>query len=222
MLAACHQCSSPLYFALPAMFSMGLLGSLHCVGMCGPLSTLWTNKSTLKNRAPLANLAYYHAARLLSYSAAGLASWSFGQSLGKWLPQSFIWWTLLIILLSSALGFSWRTPKFLQNVVALPLRQLNNFAPQQRALLMGLFTPLLPCGLFYAAIASSLLAPSGATASLGMLVFALGTIPGLLSCQLGLGWLRHKIPIFWWKIFSRFALLAMACYVAWKQLELFS
>lgn len=222
MLAACHQCSSPLYFALPAMFSMGLLGSLHCVGMCGPLSTMWTHKNTLTKHAPFANLASYHAARLLSYSGAGFASWHLGQSLGKWLPQNFIWWTLFVILLSSAAGLSWRTPRFLQGIAALPLRQIKNFSPQQRALLMGFLTPLLPCGLFYAAIASSLLAPNGAAASLGMLVFALGTIPGLLSCQLGLGWLRNKIPLLWWKIFSRFALLAMACYVAWKQLELFS
>ena len=222
MPTACHQCSSPLYFALPTMLSMGLLGSLHCVGMCGPLSTLWTHQNTLKHQAPFAHLASYHTARLLSYSGAGFASWHLGQSLGKWLPQNFIWWTLFIILLSSAVGLSLRTPKFLQRIAALPLRQLNSFTPQQRALLMGLLTPLLPCGLFYAAIASSLLAPSAAAASLGMLVFALGTIPGLLSCQLGLGWLRDTIPLSWWKIFSRFALLAMACYVAWKQLELFS
>lgn len=172
-----------------AFMSFGALGSLHCAGMCGPLACL----AAADRREAL---ALYHAARALSYTLAGalIASGAIPlrQALGgPWVPL-----LLALPLLLFALRPT-EPPLWLAGLHAKGARAANAWPPQRRAVMLGALTPLLPCGLFWAAAGASALAPSPAMAAAWMAAFAAGTLPGLLlahSTWLALGRARRWAP----------------------------
>lgn len=157
---------------------------------------------------------------MVSYALVGMMTWHAGKSLEFILPQELLWYVLMGFLIIASLGMSFRPPRCLQRAVQIPLKLTRSCSSTTRALFMGLFTPLLPCGLFYAAVATAMLAATPSIAALGMLVFATGTIPGLISCQLGFHFLQRKASPKLWRNATRITMLAMAGYIAVKQLHL--
>ena len=57
--------------SLPAAFVAGAVTSIHCAGMCGPLSCALANATARGRREALASTALYHAARAASYALLG-------------------------------------------------------------------------------------------------------------------------------------------------------
>lgn len=172
-----------------AFVSFGALGSLHCAGMCGPLACLAAGEHRQA-------LALYHGARLFAYAAAGaliaIAGIPLRQALaGPWVPL-----LLALPLLLFALRPT-EPPLWLATVHAKGARLARAWPPTMRALALGALTPLLPCGLFWAAAGASALAPSPLIAAGWMAAFAAGTLPGLLLTQstwLTLGRSRRWAP----------------------------
>jgi sulfite exporter TauE/SafE len=168
-------------------FLLGLAGSFHCAGMCGPL-VLAMPAAGGRLGAHVAGKIAYNAGRIATYSLLGLLAGLFGRMLG--LPGVQRW-------VSLALGAA-----ILLSLLALPLRQATTLIARPVHLLkqalgkllkaqslpaqfaFGALNGLLPCGLVYAA---SLAAAATGTALAGlqyMALFGLGTVPMMLGLAL--------------------------------------
>ncbi len=164
-----------------ALFAFGMGGSLHCAGMCGPLACLAGGASA---RA----LLTYHAARLASYAGVGALLFAAGAPLQRSLNSPWAGLLLALPLLLFALRPG-EPPAWLGRLHGRLARVALPWSPWRRSLALGALTPLLPCGLFWAAASASALAPNAQTASAWMLAFAAGTLPLLALSQGGWSWL---------------------------------
>jgi hypothetical protein len=170
------------------VFIFGIANSLHCAGMCGPLSACLQGGRT--------GAAAYHAGRVASYSAVGGVVGALGALFVGDSTFSTGWLSIAMaaVLLLGAVG----APRFSASLGTAPLltaalRRLHALSPIQRGLGVGLLTPLLPCGVLYVAGGTALLTGSPLGGAATMLVFALGSLPALLLVQLNFGWLGHRL-----------------------------
>lgn len=168
----------------------GLLGSPHCVGMCGGIVTAFG--MSLREQTPAQKIRLtllYHAGRLLSYALLGLLAGLMGMALLQ--PLAHTAWPRIVVAAALILiGLSMLGLPLLSALERLGARLWQAMAPLRqrlfpihtapRALGAGLLWGFLPCGLVYGALLTA--AASGDTlqgAGL-MLVFGLGTMPLLL------------------------------------------
>lgn len=176
-------------------FMAGLLGSGHCVGMCGALvSGCFMRSGQNKNYLPY---FAYHLARILVYSVIGMAAATLGVVLvssglfGKIqsLLQLFIG-AMVIILALGILGWI----PFQVSVKLLPMHLLRKGfmesrakAPILGATLAGLLNGLMPCPLTFAMAIKATSATSITDGGLLMLAFGSGTLPTMLFVSLAFG-----------------------------------
>lgn len=156
-------------------FGAGLMGSPHCVGMCGAFAACGSR--TLRH-----GLAF-HSGRLLTYAALGGLAGSFGAAL----PLSTT--ALTAISATLLLGFAGILggvfPPLPVTIPGLPaLLKRAAGAGAAAAFPLGLATGLLPCGLVYAALALPISTGNPTWGALAMIGFGLGTVP-LLSTAAG-------------------------------------
>ena len=175
-------------------FMLGLAGSLHCAGMCGPLALALPHPGGGASGFVASRLAY-NAGRIVTYSLMGLLFGLLGKSLAlvgiqRWLSIGAGSLILLGLLFSTRLGAG--TP-----VVRAVLRLKSTFGRllQRRTLgslgLLGLLNGLLPCGLVYAAGAGAAATGGLLTAMEYMALFGLGTLP----LMLGIGLSGRAMPV---------------------------
>ncbi|MBO0935429.1 sulfite exporter TauE/SafE family protein [Fibrella sp. HMF5335] len=162
----------------------GLAGSLHCIGMCGPLAmALPVGRFPTAQRGLVRGL--YHAGRLLAYSLLGAVVGTLGQGLlladlqrpvaigaGVWL----LLWVIWAKTLPGGFHASAITGKLTASLARL-LRQPT--LPHMAGL--GFLNGLLPCGSVYVALAGALATPSPVAGAAYMLVFGLGTLPAMIG-----------------------------------------
>jgi hypothetical protein len=183
-MPSCHHPTGLLIAGFGSLFSLGLVGSLHCLGMCGPLSLLLTH-----DQGPRPGLlALYHLARLAAYAALGAAIWHLGAPLRLALPWPYLAALVSVPLLAYALFPALELPGFLGRWHAAAFRAIRHIPAASRALGLGFLTPLLPCGLLYAAAGYSLSAPNPLIAAAWMASFGAGTLPLLAAGQAGWTW----------------------------------
>ena len=154
----------------------GLVTSLHCTGMCGPLTC-----AAFGNRSRgWGTMVVYQFSRLLAYSLAGgllgavggQAAALFSSSTVRVLPWAF---ALLFLLFAFRLEKRIPQPRFLARW--LFRWRLAAMKPTMVGGLLGFLTPLLPCGPLYLVLGVALVAGSFVNGALMMASFALGTIP---------------------------------------------
>ncbi len=198
-------------FSYGLAFMTGILGSGHCLGMCGSLVSGFFLRLGAKGGAPY--LAY-HAARVAVYGLIGLAAASLGAVLvqtgivGKAQGLLQIFAGLVVILLGlDLLGVS-------------PLRNRFGFAPLAwlrgqfgaatrrgpvaGAAIGGALNGLMPCSMTMAMAVQATTAPSPLEGSLLLLAFGAGTLPSMLAAsflfgRLGVktrGWLLKGAALF--------------------------
>ena len=176
---------------LIAAFVTGLLGSVHCVGMCGGIvGTLCMGIKSPRRPPPF--LLFYNIGRLSSYVLAGLLVASLGaitddifnqnaQQIGAWLSGLFMillglyiagWWQFLSIFEKAGSHF-WRHLQPYGN----KLLPVSNY-PQ--AFMLGALWGWLPCGMVYAMLVFALSSQDTVQGGLIMLAFGVGTLPTLL------------------------------------------
>jgi hypothetical protein len=190
---------------------LGLLGSFHCVGMCGPIAfVLPVDRSN--NYKKVLQIGMYHFGRLISYSIIGLIFGLIGKGLYLFGFQQqlsiFIGIIMIIVVLIpyktfNNHNFSKPVFKIISKVKsglgsALKKKTLDTF------LTIGFLNGFLPCGLVYMAVFGAIAGGDAIKGSLYMFVFGLGTIP-LMTTAIYLGHflkgaLRQKIqkaiPVF--------------------------
>lgn len=167
---------------------LGFAGSLHCLGMCGPISLLLPLDNKRK-ASFLAGKLVYNFGRITTYITLGLIAGFVGQNVSFILPQKLIFISLGIVLLIGVLvpakylskvevrGFGITLSQFVRKKIAL-LHQKRGFTTQY---LFGITNGLIPCGLVYAALSGAFLMANAPTAGLYMLLFGLGTLPMMMS-----------------------------------------
>jgi uncharacterized protein len=175
--------------SLLLMSSMGLLGSLHCIGMCGGLVS-----AVAMSRPAIwwPGLFGYQIGRVTTYTLFGLVAGLFGTALGN-----IGGWTMLralaviagVLMIVFGLNLAGWLPDPLRRVTAtvsqrIGLARLAHRLAGQASLsgwyVMGMANGLLPCGLVYAALGLSLASGDTASAVTMMFFFGLGTIPSMM------------------------------------------
>jgi sulfite exporter TauE/SafE len=174
-------------FDLLSMLVLGLLGTGHCVGMCGPLVVAFPVRIGVFSAQ-----LWYHLGRITTYTLVGVALGALGSTLGRLDVLAHLQVALGAVAAAFLLTFGlariglMREPAFLraQGKVTLTgsglVRRLLGGRRPASMLPLGLVLGLLPCGLSYAAFARAL--PAGGPVEGGMMLaaFGLGTLPGLL------------------------------------------
>ncbi len=156
---------------------LGFLGSMHCVGMCGPIAV----SIPFSGQNKVLGISLYNLGRVLTYVLLGLILSVFGDAipLGKIQRPLSIGIgiiLLLFVLLPNLKGKSFLGRyylKFNNWVIAKMRTNLTTTHPFSR-LIFGLLNGLLPCGMVFIALSFALLSPS---APIYMLFFGLGTVP---------------------------------------------
>ncbi len=163
----------------------GLITSLHCVGMCGPLACSACARSGGKGSMP-ATLVY-HGSRLVSYALLGVAAGLVGRRLSDALSGGatrWMTWLFVIFFLAVAVGLDKRLRVPMPKGVMAWLGGVSaKCGVQGRAGVLGFFTPLLPCAPLYLVLVAAALSGSAVDGGAIMAAFALGTIPLLFVLQ---------------------------------------
>ncbi len=187
-------------------FVLGLVGSVHCAGMCGPLA-LALPASGSGARTFLAGRLAYNSGRIVTYCALGALFGLVGKTLFLAGVQRWSSIALGVLLLAGLFGSRWLAlwspVTALVNTVKAGMTSLL----QQRSVVslgvLGMLNGFLPCGLVYVACAGAAANSSSLEGATYMAAFGLGTVPMLLaiSCSgrlMPLSWranLRKAIPV---------------------------
>jgi len=164
-----------------AAFTAGLVTSIHCSGMCGPLTCAFF---AAKPGSPLEMRiagGIYHLARLVAYATIGGILGASGHSAAEVLfsgaPGRLLPWAFAALFLVIAFRLDRFVPG-VRGVSAIFHRVKFNTMPRYRmSAVLGLATPFLPCGPLYAVFAVALFAGSFLNGAQLMATFALGTMP---------------------------------------------
>lgn len=177
----------------PLLVASGMLGSAHCLGMCGPFA-LAIGSATPALRKNLLRQSAYSAGRLFTYAVLGTVAGFAGARVtglvAGWanLPAllAIAAGMLLVVQGLFAAGVLKRTPVA---AGACPggagFRALLTARGAIDAFLAGLFTGLLPCGLLYGMLALAAATHDPASGLVTMAAFGLGTVPAMLAAGLG-------------------------------------
>lgn len=202
-----------------AALSAGLLGGVHCLGMCGGIANLLTSASK-KNRttipiilatsdnaqpkiAPWRSSALLHGGRIFTYILMGGLVGSIG-ALGlrihPFIPIHTIMYVIgNLALIWLGLRLFGYTPHFapLDHLIArigkkIPARFSFLAQTQRFPFLVGMAWGCLPCGLVYGVLPFALLSGDGLSGAVLMLIFGLGALPYLIFAQSVTQWLHHS------------------------------
>lgn len=164
-------------FGYGLAFTTGLLGALHCLGMCGGLAS-GCAVANGKRQALLA-LLQYHATRIALYTLFGVAGALAGRVLvqagiiGK--TQGIVMMGAGLLVMAIGLRLLWRP-----DARALP----RPFQQPRLPWIGGLLNGLVPCSLVFSVAVQAAASADPARAALIMLTFGLGTLPTMASVSL--------------------------------------
>lgn len=174
----------------------GLVVSLHCVGMCGPLSCSLIGQT--KGASALPSHGIYQLGRLVSYTILGAIAGGVGERVVSWLgesPTRFAPWAMAVFFVALALNLDglvtrWQAKLGIGRSIVRKAYQIPGY---MRGLSLGLLTPLIPCGPLYMMLWATTLSGSALNGAVVMSCFALGTAPLMLLAQSGWSWLSLRM-----------------------------
>ncbi len=168
-------------------FLLGLAGSLHCAGMCGPL-VLALAKARPRTARESTGRVFYHLGRVASYCLLGLVLGLVGHiaapaGFQRWLSITLGVVLLAGLLLSTRVSIAAPVVKWISWLKGSMrgLLQKNSLAAQAT---MGALNGLLPCGLVYVAAVGATATGHPLTGAAYMALFGFGTWPMMLGIHL--------------------------------------
>jgi len=167
--------------------TIGLIGSFHCIGMCGPIVVaLPLKKHNLLSKITGAIL--YNSGRVFTYSVIGILFGLLGRGIHL---AGFQQWTS--ILLGIVMIITVLFPYFFREKITIGslfsgfasrlivrLKRLFTDRSYSSLLMIGILNGLLPCGLVYVAVAGAINSGTVVSGAFFMMFFGIGTIPLLL------------------------------------------
>lgn len=179
---------------------IGLLGSFHCIGMCGPIAFLLPldRNSNIKK---LIQLSLYHFGRLFAYALIGLLFGLLGKSFQLFGLQQQLSIIIGALMLLGVLVPQKKIKKYgLTKPIYIGISKLKNALGAQfkqhsidTYITIGFLNGLLPCGLVYMAVFGAIASGNALGGSLYMLAFGLGTIPLMTTVIYGGQFLKQNL-----------------------------
>lgn len=197
-----EQMIDPIY---SIVFTTALLGSGHCIGMCGPLVAAFSLAGPARKQGILFNLLY-NAGRILTYVLIGVAAGWAGSLLNT--NQTFTLLSRAILILADlaviAMGLRtsgiWRQLTVIhmefpgaQHILAKAVSGFQKFPAAASAFPIGVIMGFLPCGFLYAIALAA--AGRGAVLEGGLIMFffGLGTLPALFLVGSAAQWVSSTL-----------------------------
>lgn len=207
-----------LEFSIISAFFAGLLGGVHCLGMCGGIAM----SLTFTTQTPWRFLLFYNLGRIGTYSLLGLLAGSVGASLWRlpWLQSGLLIFSgIFMILLGLYLANinrwlaifeqigQWLTP-YLSPLARrlLPVKHLG------QAFFLGMIWGLLPCGLVYSMMIFAMTSNDLWQGGLILLSFGFGTLPNLLLIGSGALFIRRFLQEKWLKVIAGLSVFIFGVY----------
>jgi sulfite exporter TauE/SafE len=178
--------------------SIGLMGSVHCIGMCGPLA-LALPMNTSKPSGAITRIGLYNLGRAVMYGVLGILVGMIGSTFNIWGMQR--WLSIVagaLILVFVAFNFKpvLRVSRlqFIQTYIRQSLSTLLQRAKHPASFfLIGILNALLPCGLVYVALTGGLATAHPLHAGVLLFSFGMATMPAMALLMV----FRNKIPWQW-------------------------
>ncbi|MCB9224764.1 MAG: sulfite exporter TauE/SafE family protein [Crocinitomicaceae bacterium] len=201
-------------------FILGLLGSWHCVGMCGPIA-LMVPGAKGKNRWVAIGL--YHGGKILAYMLIGAFFGLFTAFITSFKIQAII--TISVGAVIGILAFTPAVINYLEKKGFTAFNSVINFKNKlahsldkeklEYGFYIGFFNGFIPCGLVYIAALGAMVQGSIITSAGYMALFGLGTIPFLSVIIYASSYIKKKFSRYTPRI--RFAaFLLVSIFMIWK------
>ena len=187
---------------LTAAFVLGFAGSLHCIGMCGPLAMMISGPN---QKLIFLNRLVYNLGRTLTYMVLGAAIGFIGTFAKIGGIQNIFSIAVGLSIIVFVLFYK-AQPFFLSFFNRIISQLKKSFINHRKggkfysAFATGALNGFLPCGLVYAAIAVAVVQESIFMSAGVMLLFGLGTIPALLLTAYSFQRIQKILPFSWKKI----------------------
>jgi len=190
---------------LVAAFLLGIAGSVHCIGMCGPIALALPSRTSASVIATLMDRFTYNGGRLVTYASMG-AVIGFGSTIfvlsGYSRGVSILSGSMMIAMAIAQVAWHRNLlPSAWTHRISAPVRRAlsNSIATRGRTAMftIGLLNGLLPCGLVTTALVGTVASGSALQGMLFMAMFGLGTLPSMLLVSMGASFvtssMRHHI-----------------------------
>jgi sulfite exporter TauE/SafE len=172
-----------------AAITLGFLGSIHCIGMCGPIA-MAVPVDRSRPFGLLRSALFYNAGRIMTYSMLGLLFGLLGQMLALAGLQSALSLSLgaliLIVMLIPSLKGKAGSGYIITRIGKMKewFRALFGTKSTAGIFSIGLLNGLLPCGMVYMAIAGATATGDTIKGSVFMAAFGAGTLPAMIAVML--------------------------------------
>lgn len=194
-----------LWLVLMTALTAGLLGSPHCMGMCGGITVALSVGALPQRKYQF--IFIYHFFRILSYSILGTLAGGAGAVFSQWtkIPILTIIASILFVMMGLYLLGFWNILIYLEKAGQKLWKKISpiqvKFLPIRtywQSAIVGLLWGFLPCGLVYSALAIASTSGSVVAGFLIMLFFGLGTLPAVMGTGLfGQGLIKRlRKPLF--------------------------
>ncbi|TCS39426.1 hypothetical protein EDC30_101382 [Paucimonas lemoignei] len=200
--------------SLLPVFVIGLLGGIHCIGMCGGIVSAFSMAGGQRRTIPIAvahspqsasSAALDKTARVLSYNLGRIGTYAILGAIGGGLAGSgraFVnlaavetvgYWlaNFMLILLglhlmstNSVLLVLERGGQVLWRRIQPATRYFLPMDTPLKAVALGSLWGMVPCGMVYSVLLTAMLSGSATSGAAVMLAFGLGTLPVLLGAGL--------------------------------------
>jgi len=168
-------------------FILGIVGSLHCAGMCGPLA-LALPAASRSSASYVAGRIAYNIGRVITYCILGVVFGLVGKTLvlagiQRWISIA-LGVALLAGLFASRKLVFWKPVIFLLDAVKRSMSGLLKRRSLAALMTLGMLNGFLPCGLVYVACAGAIATGGVVTGTIHMAAFGVGTIPLMLAISI--------------------------------------
>jgi hypothetical protein len=182
--------------------TIGLFGSFHCIGMCGPIVvTLPLKKHNLISK--IIGTFLYNSGRVFTYTIIGILFGLLGRGISL---AGFQQWTSILLgiamIISVLFPFFFREKITIGNLFSgfasqliISLKKLFTDRSYSSLLMIGILNGLLPCGLVYMAVAGAISSGGVFSGALFMMLFGIGTIPLLMLATLASDAISQRVRL---------------------------
>ena len=169
---------------------IGLLGSFHCLGMCGPIVVSLPLREQSWETKVFSSLLY-NLGRVTTYAFLGLIFGLLGLGLHIWGIQQWVSIAVgTIMILSVGFPILFHGSKITTIFDGLLMGFKKSFGrffglrTYTSIWMIGILNGFLPCGLVYVALAGALLSTTPWNGAFYMIIFGIGTVPALMVLSL--------------------------------------